>query len=297
MTCKTTSIVPRRHGRFPTVLALGAALALPALAAPATELPRGLASAELLPGYINAEGAQVAALRLVLEPGWKTYWRSPGDSGIPPQFDWSQSGNLAAATARWPVPEVIDSAGERTLGYHDSLTLPIIITPAKEGQPVKLAVTVDFGLCRDICVPAHLALSATEPPAPAPDPAIAAALAEVPVPQSTGPTCHLTEIEDGMRVTATLPADPPAAPISSGVAPRLAMAEASDPEMPAAAIELGQDGVWVSQPELSRDGGRLTATADLVAPSGKPFPVDPAKLRLTVIADGKAVEYQGCAGS
>lgn len=253
-------------------------LSFAALPATADELPPGLAGARLLPGHLTDQGTYMAALHLVLEPGWKTYWRSPGDAGIPPSFDWTASDNVAAATPHWPVPEVIESGGERTLGYHDELILPIEVTRQDAARPVSLNVQVDFGLCRDVCVPAHVALTAPPGPgtgtAPGPDPMIETALARVPPRGKDSPSCHLSEIADGMRVAATLPAG------TQGIA---------------AAMELAQDGVWVSEPELSRDGDRLVATADFVAPSGKPFPLDPARLRLTLIAGGQAVEYQGCA--
>ncbi|MDO5529308.1 MAG: hypothetical protein Q4F71_07880, partial [Paracoccus sp. (in: a-proteobacteria)] len=67
-----------------SLAAIFAAIAAPALG----DLPRGLESARLLPGWVDADGRRITALELVLAPGWKTYWRSPGDAGIPPSFDW-----------------------------------------------------------------------------------------------------------------------------------------------------------------------------------------------------------------
>lgn len=248
------------------------ACALGASAA-ADELPPGLVAAELLPGWVAADGTRITALRLDLAPGWKTYWRSPGDTGIPPHFDWAASDNLAAAEPLWPRPEVILSGGERTLGYHDELVLPIQLTPRDKGQPVTARVSVDFGLCRDICVPAHVELQAPAPQGE--DPRIDAALAQTPEPGEDVARCTMTDIADGVQVAVRI----------------------GEPEMPGdtAALELAQDGVWVSQPVLTRDARGLTATADFVAPSGKPFPLDPAAVRLTLIAPEGAVEYQGCA--
>ncbi len=244
---------------------------MPALADGTTP---GLVSAELLPVQTAPDGSRLTAVHLILEPGWKTYWRSPGDTGVPPRFDWTGSANMADARPVWPRPEVIVSGGERTLGYHDELVLPVRITPAQADAPVDLKLALDFGLCRDICVPAHVTLTASSEDA-APDPRIAAALARVPVP-ARGLVCDVSDIADGVQVTARV-----AAPVRAGET---------------AALELAQDGVWVSQPEMSRDGDLLTAAADFVAPSGKPFALDPGKLRLTLIHDGGAVEYQGCAG-
>ncbi|WP_299362463.1 protein-disulfide reductase DsbD domain-containing protein [uncultured Paracoccus sp.] len=262
--------------------ALAAIFAAPLVhaAEPGGKLPYGLRSAELLPLQSGPDRTTVTAVRLVLEPGWKTYWRSPGDTGVPASFDWSASTNLAEAQPLWPRPEVIDSAGERTLGYHDELVLPIRIAAADADRPVGLKLSMDFGLCEEICVPARvdLAASATHPddlPA-GPDPQLAAALARVPDRGDDSVTCTLTPIDDGVQVAATVT---DAGPDST------------------AALELMQDGVWVSQAEISRADGRMTAVADFVAPSGKPFPLDTNKLRLTLIAPDDAVEYQGCVRS
>ena len=247
-------------------------LALPAVAR-ADPLPPGLEDAALLPPYRTEAGTWMTALRLELSPGWKTYWRSPGDSGVPPRFDWAGMTNLDHAGARWPRPEVIDSGGERTLGYHDALVLPIELAPAAPGQPVSGRVEVELGLCLNVCVPADLTL-ALPLPADSPDPRITAALAQVPVPVEAALTCALTEIADGVRVAASV-----GAPLTDGTA---------------AALELGRPEVWVSAPEVMAGDGRLTATADFVPPAAKPFPLDPAEVRLTLIGPEGAVEYQGC---
>ena len=125
--------------RYALILSL-----LTALPAAAQDLPQGLESARFLPGWTDAEGRRVAALELVLEPGWKTYWRSPGDAGLAPVFDW-KGNNIGKVDFHWPAPEVVVSDGVRTLGYHDRLVLPIEITPAEPGQPIEPRVVVDFG--------------------------------------------------------------------------------------------------------------------------------------------------------
>ena len=254
--------------------ALALLLLMPCFALAQDVPPPGLASAELMAGWVTPQGHRMTALRLRLEPGWKTYWRSPGDAGVPPRFDWGQSQNLGRVDLHWPRPEAFESGGERTLGYHDELVLPIEVAPQDPARPVDLHARVDFGLCDDICVPAEVALRAP-PPGPGPDPVIQAALERMPDQAPDQPPCRIEPIADGMRVTARFDA----------TAPEVAMELEGEP---------GGAPVWVSQPELSRQGDILTAEADFVAETGKPFALDPADLRLTLIAPDTALEYRGC---
>ncbi|MDO5604609.1 MAG: protein-disulfide reductase DsbD family protein [Paracoccus sp. (in: a-proteobacteria)] len=250
------------------ILPLLAALFAPPAGAGPVDLPPGLRSAALLPGWTDDAGNRVSALELVLEPGWKTYWRSPGDAGLPPEFDW-QGSNIGAVDMHWPAPEVIESDGLRTLGYHDRLILPFTVRAQTAGQPVGISAYVTFGLCENVCIPAALTLAAPGP-GTARDPRIEAALAQVPRAGPRPPACRITEAADGMTVTLSLP-DPGAE----------------------TAIEHGADPrIWVSSPEHSADGYQVSA--DFVAPAGKPFPLDPAEIVLTVLGDGGATEYHGC---
>lgn len=73
--------------------------------------------AQLLTGWHRNDGTHMAGLMLTLTPGWKTYWRAPGDSGIPPVFSWDGSKNLDDVTVLYPVPQVFHDGGGRTIGY------------------------------------------------------------------------------------------------------------------------------------------------------------------------------------
>ncbi len=260
-----------RHLLFLTFFALSSlSLATPQPAAADEDLPPGLQSARLLPGWTDDEGRRVSALELVLEPGWKTYWRSPGDAGLPPHFEWRGS-NIGTVELQWPAPEVFMSNGLRTLGYHDRLVLPFTVTPAESGKPVGLSADVTLGICDDICVPAMLDLAAA-PAENAPDPVIVEAMGLVPHLSEMQPACEIGEIEDGMTVTLSLPV--------SALQGELVIEHGTDPR------------IWVSAPELSAD--RHEVTADFVAPSGKPFPLDPEAIVMTVVDQASATEFRGC---
>lgn len=255
----------------------------PRPAAPQAPITQGdVLQAELHPGWREADGRYMAALHLNLAPHWKTYWRAPGDAGIPPQFDWSGSQNLQAVTVHWPSPDVFDFQGMQTIGYLHEVVLPVEVVPEDPARPVDLRVTVELGVCNDICMPASLTLSEALPEVlPAQDggdPLIRAALARRPMTAAeagvTAIGCRVEPIDKGLRITARL--EMPKLPGHETV-----VMEAAGP-------------VWVSDSASRRSGGALTATADLLPARGSDYRLDPAALRLTVLADGHAVEITGC---
>jgi len=107
-----------------------------------------------------ASGRLIAAVEIKLAEGWKTYWRAPGDGGgVPPSFNWDKSSNLASATVLYPVPtRFADKAGD-TLGYKGSVVFPVDVTAVDASKPVGLALALDYGICRDVCVPVDAELT------------------------------------------------------------------------------------------------------------------------------------------
>ncbi len=263
--------------RFLLAAACVAALPLPAAAMDPSRVMTG----KVLPGWQTAEGTRMVALQVDLAPGWKTYWRAPGEAGIPPQFDWAGSRNLGSVRLHWPRPVVFDQNGMRSIGYVGRMVLPMELTARQAGQPIELRAQVDLGVCEDICVPVTLDLSAKLDGAGSPDPVINAALADRPAPARSaglsGARCAVEPIRDGLRVTAELDI------------PALGGDELAVLELP------GRD-VWVSEAATRRSGGRVTATADMVPPEAAPFSLDRSKIRITLIGAGKAVDLTGCPG-
>lgn len=267
---------------MPSLVAAAAALALalPTLHADAGGLnPDDIVQAEILPGWRTKSGTQMAALHLQLAAHWKTYWRVPGQSGIPPQFNWSGSGNLAGAKIHWPVPQVFMVNGLQSIGYSEELILPIEFTPARPGEPVLLRASIDLGVCSDICVPVTLELRADLGRGTTADPAITAALQSRPQTARaaglTGITCQIEPIADGLRLTADI-AIPSSGAVEVGV------------------IELADPTIWVSEPVAERSGQTLRLTSDLVPGSGAPFMLDRSGVRLTILGTDRAVDLLGC---
>ena len=105
-------------------------------------------------------------LHFRMKPGWKVYWRSPGDAGFPPQPNWAGSKNMASATVSWPVPKNFTVLGLRTLGYTNEVVLPVSVTPFEPGRAVRLRATVRYLTCNEICVPYDAPLALDLPAGP-----------------------------------------------------------------------------------------------------------------------------------
>lgn len=103
---------------------------------------------------VSAEAETLSAgLELKLGDGWKTYWRSPGEVGVPPQIDWSGSENVASVDFLWPAPERFTAFGIENFGYHEEVVFPLQVTLENQGQPVDLKANVKLLTCSEVCVP------------------------------------------------------------------------------------------------------------------------------------------------
>ncbi len=265
------------------LLSLACVLALvtaPARAASNVIVLEDIAQVDILPGWRTDRGTHMAALRVRLAPGWKTYWRAPGQGGIPPRFDWSGSDNLKAVAFHWPVPQVFSAGGLQSIGYHDELILPMEVVPRTEGQKIALRASVELGICEEVCLPMQVDLDASLTPGGSVDPAIRASLARQPETARamgvTGTTCAVDPIADGLRMTARI--------------------EMPDIGSELAVIELKDKSIWISEAAMARQGGVLTASADMVPANAAPFLLDRSDVTITVLGRDRAVEIRGCTG-
>ena len=242
-----------------------------------------LAQVELRPGWRETADRHIAAVEITLAPGWVTYWRAPGDAGIPPTFVFSGSRDIMSITPLWPTPEVFGDNGMRSIGSYDSVVVPVVVrlntdTP----QNVDLSGEMTIGVCEEICIPVTLTFDALLPMTGAPDGVIRAALADRPMSQQVADvgdvTCALEPIADGLRMTASID---------------LATTGASEHVV----VETGDPRVWVSEADSTRDGQTLRATVDMVHPSGQPFALDRSGVRITVLGTDRAVDIQGCSAN
>lgn len=129
----------------------------------------------------------MGGIEVQLQQGWKTYWRTPGDSGVPPRFDFSKSTNVESVTPLYPAPRSFsDGAGGMSYGYVKNVVFPLRIVPKNPNEPVLISANVSYAVCEKLCLPveATVELSFTST-ASAQDSLVAAALNKVPKPATT----------------------------------------------------------------------------------------------------------------
>ena len=139
-------------------------------------------------------GVLLGGIAIQLQPGWKTYWRTPGDSGVPPRFDFSKSDNVEAVTVSWPAPmKFDDGAGGISLGYRKQVVLPLRIVAKNDDKPVTLRVHISYAVCEKLCIPVEAnseltfaSVASTE------DGDLSAALDSVPKPANIGDPIPVT---------------------------------------------------------------------------------------------------------
>jgi DsbC/DsbD-like thiol-disulfide interchange protein len=164
-------------------------------------------------GRIAYEGrlASFAAIEIALDPGWKTYWRTPGD-GLAAEFDWSGSENLNSAEVLWPAPARLDQGlGTAAIGYKDRVVLPVLLDPRDGAAPIGLVLRFVYGVCADICIPVEITLRATiaaddSNGAGGDRDLVLAALARVPKLQNQGVYCPHSLIAAKRRTVGGKPA-------------------------------------------------------------------------------------------
>lgn len=256
-----------------------AASALPGAAQNRLSDLSDIVAVDFLPGWQERDGARVAGLRIRLAEGWKTYWRSPGEAGIPPRFDWSGSTNVAALGVVWPHPKAFTLNGLTSIGYTGDVILPIEVTPRDAAAPVRLRLGLEIGVCEDVCIPAvgTFGIELSGPGAPS-RPIRNALDTRALTPAQAGVqsvTCRLRPKGRDMAIEAKVEFD------------RAATA------MPVA-IEVPNPNLWVNTTRVAARGRSLTARTEILNYGAGPIAIDRSGIRVTVIGPKRAIEIQGC---
>ena len=265
------------------IVSLAAVAALTAVAAPAHAADASAwaresqAAMRLIAGTVRPGATTMAAgVELKLDSGWHTYWRYPGDSGLPPRFDFSGSQNLAAAKVSYPAPHLYTDETGNTLGYKDHVIFPVSVTPKRPGQPVTLHVKVDYAICDKLCVPAKGEAELTLAPGPSANAATLAA-AEATVPKPVAPA------KLGLTVKRT----------ADGQKPAVAVDVAAPNGAPVEVFVEGPSGEWALPVPKEIAGApagkrRFSFLLDGLPPGVSPQA--PVELTFTVVEGSKAFE-------
>src|SRR5215470_5184597 len=193
MSARRSSMVALTLRQCVSTAALGALLAsalnFTAGAADASSWDGDARSAvRLLAGSsLGADGLLRAGVEIRLATGWKTYWRYPGDSGVPPVFDFSKSENVKSVSILWPAPHRFTDDGGASIGYKGGVIFPVHVVPENPKRPATLRLAVDYAVCEKLCVPAkgEAALELASTPS-SHDSRLAAAEAQAPKPARIG---------------------------------------------------------------------------------------------------------------
>ncbi len=255
------------------------ALALCA-ALPASADMSHVAQLSVIPGWQTADGTHMAGLNITLAPGWKTYWRAPGDGGIPPMIDFRGSQNINATQFHWPVPEVFYQNNMRSIGYSGGIVLPLELDPVGDG-PIQLTGSIQIGVCQEVCIPVTFEFDTLLPRASAArDPDLLAAVLDRPQTATEAgvqnATCVVTPNDNGLELTATVTGS---------------YIDSID----AMVVETGDTSVWVSEPTTQRQGDQISGTVDMISNTGAPILLDRSAVRITLLGTQMAVDIQGCA--
>ena len=271
------------------ISAFGAACAsaIPAAALESSWATTRESRARLLTGEVPGSpmARKLAFVEIELAPGWKTYWRTPGDAGgLPPAFDWSGSSNLRSATVLYPAPSRLTDKSGDTIGYKGHVIFPVEIVPEDAAKPTVAKLLLQYGICKDICIPVEARLEielAPEAAGPAPE-AAADAFAGVPRPadrlKPEDPVLVGAESDLGSSPRITLRAKFPDA---SGADVFLEAPDSLYVPLPVKK-NAGSDGVLTFEVDLSAgaDIAALkgkTLTATLVSPTGASVATFPLK--------------------
>ena len=110
-------------------------------------------------GIMRGDGSVELGIHIKLGEGWKTYWRVPGDSGLPAEFNWNRSANVHDLKVLWPAPiRFRDEFGDN-IGYQKEVLFPLVVMPEDGTKPVTVNVTINYAVCSDVCIPVQADLS------------------------------------------------------------------------------------------------------------------------------------------
>ncbi len=229
---------------------------------------------------LGPDGRARLGLEVHLAPGWSFYWRNPGDNGLAPLLDWSATRNAADIRVDWPAPHRKEVQGAQNIIYSDEVVLPVTIVAADPARPLVADLLLDYGVCKEVCVPYSHRLVLDLPPGAA-APTTGAEIIDFYaglVPVAAGP--------DNVTFATAVP--------RPGHAGLVLRAMAAAPFVAPDLFVEGPEELWFGPPQVSLSEDRRTATFTLPAGPADALRALPggARLRATLVDTDRAVEGQ-----
>jgi DsbC/DsbD-like thiol-disulfide interchange protein len=196
--------------------------------------------ARLISSDAIVDGMSLAGLELDMPQNTNTYWRMPGETGIPTEFDFTASSGLANPTVHWPYPEIDRSRGYLDYAYYGPIVLPFEFEAEDGGAVLDVAMTL--GVCSDICVPA-------------------AAKFTLPLSFGTPDAAQSIRLDQAMAQTPILWDQPsqPFGTVEAGFDGSLHLLSPDSSIDPASVIaDVGDPSILFETPQKSRDGNLWT---------------------------------------
>lgn len=262
-----------RLATFAAVVLAGASLAHASDTSPWADDLRS--SVRLVAGSKQGANSLRAGVEIKLQPGWHTYWRYPGDSGVPPRFSFAGSDNLASADVQFPAPHAFTDDAGTTIGYKENVIFPVRVVPQQPGKPVTLRLKLDYAVCEKMCVPAEAKAELTLDGKASENAALASAEARVPKPVSpTAAKISIRRVNGGPKpqVLVDLPASNDLHLFVEGPTPEWALP-----------IPKKADGAPAGRAHFTFDLDGLPPGADAKKP---------AELTFTIVRGDKATEVK-----
>ncbi|MCY4305031.1 MAG: protein-disulfide reductase DsbD family protein [Aestuariivita sp.] len=235
---------------------------------------------EVLDGGAVSQHTHRIAIRLILAPGWKTYWRVPGEAGIPPKLSFANSDNLKGSKIIWPLPKPFEQNQIQSIGYDEELVLPVDLFPHTPQTAIHLTGKIEIGICKDICIPVSLDFFQKLNPKKSMPSVIKAAYATRSLTAKEANVnwikCSFSPLENGLMLKANIQ-----------------MPSTGGTEI--AIVESGKSEVWVSEVTTDRVGGILKISSSLRHVNAKHFVLDRSKIQFTILGENRFVELMGCA--
>jgi DsbC/DsbD-like thiol-disulfide interchange protein len=227
-------------------------------------------------GWRKDNGDHIAALQIILAPGWKTYWRQPGDTGIPPKFDFSGSENLTILDVIYPAPKITWQDNYRSFVYYEIVLFPILIRPEATRTAV-LRGKIDIGVCKEICIPVTFEVDTTLTATNLEDTLIKSFLNAKPHVGFGNVVCEFKPVLDGMQISLYL--------------------TVAEPEIQHAVIEVGNPKLSIGTPKISQFENQLKIVSNVLTPTGNSVSITRSEVVTTIFSEESVTEFTGCNSS